>query len=129
MISAESASIIQEAFMLFPAIVATFTARGVSRAFAAKNRGDHTAEHLGLLTLNPAAHVDIMAVLLFVASIAFFNLMIPIKGITNLLILVLIIFGPRWSVQTPINSGNLKSVKINNINHKYNLVIICAGSK
>jgi 2-octaprenyl-6-methoxyphenol hydroxylase len=27
------------------------------------------------------------------------------------------------------NSGNLKSVKINNINHKYNLVIICAGSK
>jgi hypothetical protein len=109
MISAQSASIIQEAFMLFPAIVATFTARGFSRAFAAKKRGDYTAAHLGLATLNPAAHVDILAILLFVTSIAFFNLMIPIKGITNILILVLIIFGPRWSVQTPINPANLKN--------------------
>lgn len=109
MISAESATILQEPLLLFPALVATFTARGFARALAAKLLGDPTPSLGGFLTINPAAHVDTLATLVLVAAFTIFDLLVPIRTITTFFFLIVIaVFGPRWRTPVPINPHNLK---------------------
>ena len=61
---------IEEAIMLLIIIVVSLTFHEFGHAWTAKKFGDNTAERMGRLTLNPAAHIDLMG-LAMVAIIGF----------------------------------------------------------
>ncbi|HRK02855.1 MAG TPA: site-2 protease family protein [Oligoflexia bacterium] len=64
----------------------------VAHAFVARRHGDHTAEKLGRLTLNPVPHIDPIGTLLFPA--------------VNILTGIPILFG--WAKPVPIDYNRLK---------------------
>ena len=52
-----------------PAILIAFTAQGYAKALVADKLGDKTPRFQGRLTLNPAAHIDLMGfILILIAS-------------------------------------------------------------
>lgn len=65
-----------------------------AHGYMAKRFGDNTAEKAGRLTLNPAAHIDMMGTIIF-----------PLVGV----ILGGMAFG--WAKPVPVNSRNFKNVK------------------
>lgn len=70
------------------AIIVSFTIHEYSHAFISTAQGDDTAKIYGMLTLNPAAHIDIMG---FIS---------------------LFLFKFGWAKPVPINSKNYKNPKL-----------------
>lgn len=64
----------------------------VAHAVVARNRGDHTAEHEGRITLNPLAHIDPIGTVILPALLALFHL--PILG---------------WAKPVPVRPSHLRS--------------------
>lgn len=60
MISLRSAELLISIITFFLAYTVVVTIAGAFRAWVAKKMGDDTAEYLGLLTLNPLAHIDLL---------------------------------------------------------------------
>ena len=85
MISVRNAEITVGLITFFIAYIVAVTLAGFVRAWSAKKMGDNTAEYLGLLTLNPLAHIDIVGVVF----------------------LFLFYFG--WGRYVPINPFNIRS--------------------
>ncbi len=65
-----------------------------AHGWTAKKKGDNTAEILGRLTLNPAAHIDILGTLVIPSLALWFGW--PLFG---------------WAKPVPVNPRNLKNVK------------------
>ncbi len=85
MINVRTAELLISIITFFLAYLVVVTIAGAFRAWVAKKMGDDTAEYLGLLTLNPLAHVDII----------------------GLVFLFLFLFG--WGRYVPINPLNITS--------------------
>lgn len=83
MIAVRTAELLISIITFFLAYLVVVTVAGAFRAWVAKKMGDDTAEYLGLLTLNPLAHVDLM----------------------GLAFLFLFLFG--WGRYVPINPLNI----------------------
>ncbi len=83
MISVRSAELLISLMTFFLAYLAAVTVAGAFRAWVAKKMGDDTAEYVGLLTLNPFAHIDLI----------------------GLVFLFLFYFG--WGRYVPINPANI----------------------
>ncbi|MBT4594610.1 site-2 protease family protein [bacterium] len=88
---------------LLPAFILVFSFYGFSRALAAKLMGDHTAQHEGFLTLNPAAHIDIFGMLITLAIFVVVNTLISGGLAFPIIIAILILIGARWRKIVPIN--------------------------
>lgn len=84
MISLKSAELLISVITFFIAYLAAVTIAGWYRAWVAKKMGDDTGEMLGLMTLNPIAHIDII----------------------GLVFLLLFYFG--WGKYVPINPLNIQ---------------------
>lgn len=85
MINVRTAELLISIITFFLAYLVVVTIAGAFRAWVAKKMGDDTAEYLGLLTLNPLVHVDMI----------------------GLAFLFLFLFG--WGRYVPINPLNITS--------------------
>ncbi len=83
MITVRNAEFLISVITFFIAYAATITIAGAFRAWVCKKMGDETAEYAGLLSLNPAAHIDLI----------------------GSLFLILFYFG--WGRHVPINPFNI----------------------
>jgi hypothetical protein len=69
MMNVRTAELLISMITFFLAYLAVVTVAGAFRAWVAKKMGDDTAEYLGLLTLNPVAHIDFIGLFfLFIFS-------------------------------------------------------------
>ena len=84
MITLKSAELLISIITFFIAYLVAVTVAGSFRAWVAKKMGDDTGEMLGLLTLNPIAHIDAI----------------------GLIFLIMFYFG--WGRYVPINPFNIK---------------------
>ncbi len=73
-----------------PGAVLAFTIRGWAKAFTADKLGDSTPRNMGRLTINPAAHIDIIG------------------------FLFIVIFGFGWTKPVIVNTRNFKKIKRDN---------------
>ena len=106
------AYVIQRFAITFPAFLAVFTFRGFFKAWVAKKMGDDTAYRDGYMTLNPMAHVDVIALsfLLFIALLI--SGLLDGKVDTWLVYNVLIFMGIRWSYSTGFEPRNFRRLKL-----------------
>ena len=85
---------------LFVALIISLSIHEFAHAWAAKVRGDDTAEQEGRLTIFPGPHIDPFGTILFplmgMASMAFMGLALPLFG---------------WAKPVPVNLNNLKNRK------------------
>lgn len=58
----------QQALIALPVLFFSLTVHEFAHAWSANKLGDPTAKHLGRLTLNPIAHMDLMGVIMMIAS-------------------------------------------------------------
>ncbi len=58
----------QQALIALPILFFSLTVHEFAHAWSANKLGDPTAKHLGRMTLNPIVHMDLMGVLMMVAS-------------------------------------------------------------
>lgn len=80
--------------ILFPGFLLALCFHEYAHGWMAKRLGDDTAERMGRLTMNPAAHIDVMG-----------TLVLPIISIASGWAL----FG--WAKPVPFDARNLKDVK------------------
>lgn len=73
-----------------PGAVLAFTIKGWAKAFTADRLGDPTPRNMGRLTMNPAAHIDIIG------------------------FLFIVIFGFGWTKPVMANTRNFKNIKRDN---------------
>lgn len=85
---------------MFVALIISLSFHEAAHAWAAKVRGDDTAEQEGRLTLFPGPHIDIFGTVVF-----------PLVGMVSMLVmgLALPLFG--WAKPVPVNLANLKNRK------------------
>lgn len=83
MITLKSAELLISIITFFIAYLVAVTVAGSFRAWVAKQMGDNTGEMMGLLTLNPIAHIDVI----------------------GLIFLIMFYFG--WGKYVPINPFNI----------------------
>jgi len=94
--------------LLFPAFIFVFTIKGFFQALFAKLMGDRTAYHQGYLTLNPLAHVDVFGITTTMVLIFFLGVLLGEAIPRGTLILLLILFGVRWTFPPPVNESYFK---------------------
>lgn len=83
----DPAVILNRIIYLTPAVIIGLTFHEYAHAAAAYKLGDRTAHHQGRLTLNPAAHIDVMGIIM----------------------LYVLQFG--WAKPVPVNPNNLRGDK------------------
>lgn len=83
MIGLKGIQLVINLLTLFLAYILVISPVGYFRAWVAKRMGDNTGEDLGFLTLNPAAHIDFVGVM------------------------VLVLFGVGWGKHIPVNHHNI----------------------
>ncbi len=108
-------AVLNDLAILFPVFLLIFTWRGFVQALTAKIMGDRTAERDGFLTLNPLAHIDLYGFMIvmgvfFVLGGLFYNVM-P----RAVLLMILILFGVRWTIPVPINDSKFRSYRLGGI--------------
>ncbi len=99
----EFLKMINEVAVVFPAFVLILTFRGFFRALIARLLGDRTAASEGFLSLNPVMHIDIFGMLIILAFLILLGGILPDSFSRTVLLLMLIIFGVRWSHEIPID--------------------------
>lgn len=121
-LSLQSYFFIKEALPFVPAIVTVFTFMGFFRALISKLAGDPTAANYGFLSLNPAAHLDMVITSMFALSALAIGIIYPSD---TLLLIVLILFlflsGGHWIKITPINFSSFS------LNKTKAIFAACAG--
>lgn len=95
--------------MIFPAMIVVFTFRGFFKALVSKWMGDNTAYRYGFVTLNPTAHIHVVR--LFIVLFVLFFIGGLLSGFMSraFLVMILILFGARFSIPVPINESNFKN--------------------
>ena len=84
-------------FTVLVAVILCIAVHEAAHAWAAKTQGDHTAEHEGRLTLNPASHIDMVGTILF----PFFGSLISLTLGGSLFL-----FG--WGKPVPVNERAMR---------------------
>lgn len=84
----------EDLIISLPVLVFSVVCHEVAHGWVARQQGDHTAEMLGRLTLNPVPHVDPIGSLLVPALLAVMNA--PILG---------------WARPVPVNPRNFRNYK------------------
>lgn len=90
----DMASRIQDAVIFFIPFLFSLCFHEFAHGWMARLRGDRTAEMMGRLTMNPAAHADLFGTVIFPLTAALTN--IPLFG---------------WAKPVPVNPRNLKTPK------------------
>jgi Zn-dependent protease len=97
--------------IFMPALVFTLTFRGCFRALIANAMGDDTGKASGFLTLNPAAHIDTLGLVIVIVVLFVLGGLFPGALSHTLLLLFLIIAGVRWSHEVPVNEAHFRSLR------------------
>jgi Zn-dependent protease len=90
------AVILQKIALIYVPFLFALCFHEFAHGWVARRRGDHTAEMMGRLTMNPVAHMDLIG-----------TLILPMISIISGLN---IFFG--WAKPVPVNSRNLKNPRI-----------------
>jgi Zn-dependent protease len=101
----EFLKMINEIAVVFPAFVLILTFRGFFRALVARLMGDDTASSEGFLSLNPVVHIDVIGMVFILAFLIILGSILPGSFSRTVLLLMLIIFGVRWSHTAPIDEN------------------------
>ncbi len=115
MMSDQALKLLNYVVLLFPAFLFVFTFKGFFQAFVAKLMGDRTAYEDGFISLNPLVHVDIFGITATVTLIFFLGMFLGNTVPPGTLILLLIVFGIRWTFPPPIEPSNFKRLKLGGI--------------
>jgi len=99
----EFLKMINEIAVVFPAFVLILTFRGFFRALVAHLMGDRSASSEGFMSLNPAVHIDVVGMLFILTFLIILGSILPGSFSRAVLLLMLIIFGVRWSNEVPID--------------------------
>ena len=92
---------LQKIFLLIPPLLLAITLHEAAHAYAARHYGDHTAEKLGRITINPFAHIDPVGTILVPLVLFFTTSSITEGGF---------IFG--WAKPVPVDYRNFANPRI-----------------
>lgn len=97
--------------LLFPAFIIIFTFKGFFKSLVAKWVGDDTAEQEGFLTLNPLVHIDLSGILILITGLIIVTLLFSGILPPGFLLLLILLFGIRLVIPTPIDESNFRSYR------------------
>lgn len=106
------ASVTRVVALLAPVFFIIFTIRGYARALVADLMGDPTPREEGFVSLNPAAHIDVIKCLSVIAIISLLSAFIPDTNTRQLLVILILIGGAQWVYPVPINERNFKNPRM-----------------
>jgi len=96
-------SFVNDLAILFPVFLIVFTFRGFFQALVAKLFGDNTAQRYGFLTLNPLAHIDFSGMMITLVVLFIIGGLFAGALPRAFLLMMLILFGIRWTIPVPID--------------------------
>ena len=111
MIDATVLKTLSQIALLFPAFIVIFTFKGFFKSLVAKWVGDETAEEEGFLTLNPLAHIDLSGIIILITALVAVTLLFSGLLPRGFLLLLIILFGIRLVIPTPIDERNFRSYR------------------
>src|SRR3990172_200424 len=104
--------VLRDVAIIFPVFLIIFTWRGFIQACVAKIAGDKTAQEDGFLTLNPLAHINLYGFSIIMLAFFFLGGLLSNAIPRPILLMMLIMFGARWTMPIPINERRFKNYRM-----------------